>query len=361
MRILWLNHRDIRHPRAGGAERTILEVGRRLVSYGHEVHLVAGSAFGAADYDCEGIKVKAVAGSISPHLVVPAIVRGPTPPDVVIDDLAHAVPWMSPLVTKIPVVAFFRHLHGRTLVGQVPRPAASILQLAERTYRYIYRNSGFVVESLQSESDLRDLGVPGCRIVRIPPGVDSTLFSPGARYPVPTFVYFGGMRRYKRPADAVAAFARARSALPESRLLIVGDGPALPEVTKQIVREGLQESARLLGYLPRERLSHIVRASWVNIHCALAEGWGYSILEAAAAGVATAAYRVPGVADTILDGVSGLSVPDSDRSSLAHAMVEIATRLPTYSSSARAWALRFDWEASSRNWERALLNAATAS
>ena len=30
MKILWFAHRDIKHPSAGGAERTIYEVGRRL-------------------------------------------------------------------------------------------------------------------------------------------------------------------------------------------------------------------------------------------------------------------------------------------------------------------------------------------
>ena len=38
-----MNHRDVSHPKAGGAERTIYEVGKRLVLRGHEVDLLTGS------------------------------------------------------------------------------------------------------------------------------------------------------------------------------------------------------------------------------------------------------------------------------------------------------------------------------
>ncbi len=40
MNVLWLAHRDPLNPKAGGAERTIFEVARRLVDGGNEVTLV---------------------------------------------------------------------------------------------------------------------------------------------------------------------------------------------------------------------------------------------------------------------------------------------------------------------------------
>ena len=40
MKILWFAHRDIKHPKAGGAERTIYEVGKRFSALGIDVNLV---------------------------------------------------------------------------------------------------------------------------------------------------------------------------------------------------------------------------------------------------------------------------------------------------------------------------------
>ena len=51
MKILWMNHRDIANPKAGGAERTIYEIGRRLVLLGHEVDVLAGGWPGAARHE----------------------------------------------------------------------------------------------------------------------------------------------------------------------------------------------------------------------------------------------------------------------------------------------------------------------
>jgi len=43
MRILVLNWRDVRSPRAGGAEVVTHEVAKRLVAAGHEVTIVPGA------------------------------------------------------------------------------------------------------------------------------------------------------------------------------------------------------------------------------------------------------------------------------------------------------------------------------
>jgi glycosyltransferase involved in cell wall biosynthesis len=111
MKVLWLNHRDPLSPRAGGAERTILEVVSRLLRRGHAVTVLTGSWAGAAGRD----KVKALAirrypGPIRPHIIFPLLLRFGRAPDVVIDDLTHVVPGCSPYFTDAPGVVFFRHL-----------------------------------------------------------------------------------------------------------------------------------------------------------------------------------------------------------------------------------------------------------
>ena len=71
MRILWFAHRDIKHPKAGGAERTIYEVGKRLVKLGINVNVVTVNPGNLLNYELvEGIKTYRIKGNIRAHLNV---------------------------------------------------------------------------------------------------------------------------------------------------------------------------------------------------------------------------------------------------------------------------------------------------
>ncbi|WP_229657546.1 glycosyltransferase [Thermogymnomonas acidicola] len=100
MKVLWFAHRDIRHPRAGGAERTIYEVGRRLVKMGVEVNVVSVNPGNLMPFEeIEGVKIHRIRGNVVAHLLVGRMIRR-IDPDVIIDDLGHAIPWCSPWFTK---------------------------------------------------------------------------------------------------------------------------------------------------------------------------------------------------------------------------------------------------------------------
>lgn len=57
----------------------------------------------------------------------------------------------------------------------------------------------------------------------------------------------------------------------------------------------------------------IVRRSWVHVLPSRKEGWGLAVVEAAQHGVPTIGYASSGgLADSIVDGVTGLLVADRD-------------------------------------------------
>ena len=274
MRILWFNHRDIRHPLAGGAERTIQEVGRRLAIRGHEVHLASvnpGDLPGREVID--GIIVHRTRGNIAAHLNAPSLVRK-LGPDTIVDDMAHVVPWFSSFASKARVIVFFHHYHARSLPGQVSRPNAAILSGLERSYPWIYRNSMFVTETSRGEQDLIHLGAPAAHIARIPPGVDRELFRPEKKTVKPSLVYFGGMRNYKRPWLAVEIMKM----LPPDEginLVVVGEGKALERVKEMSGRYGLDSRITFTGHIPEAELAGIVAAAWANLHFSVTEGFGF--------------------------------------------------------------------------------------
>ncbi|MCI4362218.1 MAG: glycosyltransferase family 4 protein [Thermoplasmata archaeon] len=354
MKILWNNHRDVRNPRSGGAERTIREVGSRLVSRGHEVHLVTVQWRGAPRVATEdGIRVHRFPGNFGPHLTS-ALVARRVGADVTVDDLGHVVPWFSPQLRRGRGVAFFRHLHRRTLPGQVGEPLASLLSGVERLYPSLYRRWEFAVESASSRADLERLGARTGAITELPPGVDLTAFSPQPRSAEPSIVVFTGLRRYKRPDHAIRALALLRERGVRATLTVVGDGPLLPKLRALSAASGVGAAVMFPGRLSEGGLRAIVPRAWVNVNCAVAEGWGYSILEAAASGVPTAAYDVPGIREGIGGGAAGVLVPDGDIPALADALARLIETNASWRPRCRAYAERFPWDDAARRWETML-------
>jgi glycosyltransferase involved in cell wall biosynthesis len=355
MKILWNNHRDVENPKGGGAERTIQEVGGWLVKRGHEVDLLTVRWPGAApEVTLDGIRVHRYPGAIGPHLALPGLART-LRPDVIVDDLGHVVPWFSPQMTRVPGVAFFRHLHRRTLPGQVAPWMVPPLDAVERLFPAIYRTWRFAVESSSSAADLASLGVPGSRITRIPPGVDLERFVPGRRSPEPSFVFFSGLRAYKRPDHAIRALGLLRERGARATLTVVGAAAGVPELGVLARRCGVEDSVRFPGHVSDAELASMLRAAWVNVNCSVAEGWGYSILEAAASGVPTVGYDVPGVRESTGGAEAGVVVRDGDPRALSEAMEQMLGQSDAQRTRCRLFAERFPWSACGEGWERLLL------
>ena len=354
-KVLWLNHRDIMHPRAGGAERTILEVSSRLVERGYEVTWLSTHSEGLPkEQEVKGIKILRLGGNISTHMRNLMFEHKQLRNTVVIDDLAHVVPWLSERFSSLPGTVFFRHLHRRTLDGQLSPLKASVLKKIENNYPRLYRKWSFVTESEQGIKDLQELGLPPERTVRIPPGVDTDRLKPQEKYEQPSLIYFGGLRDYKRPYEALNLLKELLLAYPDIKLRVSGSGPSLPKMKAMASSLGLEKNVEFLGRLDEKELFDVVSKSWLNLHFSRAEGWGYSILEASACGTPTIGYNVPGVEEAIEDGKNGVKVPENERSTLVEAAEIILKEHDKWSRSCRQLANGYSWEHTTDCWEQHL-------
>ena len=355
MRILWFNHRDIRHPRAGGAERTIHEVGKRLAGKGHEVHLASVNPGNLPRSEIvDGIIVHRTRGNMAAHLNAPLLARA-LKPDTIVDDMAHVVPWFSPFARSARVIVSFHHYHARSLPGQVSRPTAGILTGLERSYPWIYRDSMFVTETSRGEQDLIHIGVPAAHIAQIPPGVDAELFRPAKKTVKPSLVYFGGMRNYKRPWLAMETLKM----LPPDEginLVVVGEGKAFERVKEMSSRYGLDSRITFTGHIPETELAGIVAGAWANLHFSVTEGFGFSILEAAAAGTPTVALEAPGVSEVVNEFDLGKTVRDLRE--LPVALSDILENNKSWSEKVSASAMLFSWDRTTDMWEDILRGGA---
>jgi glycosyltransferase involved in cell wall biosynthesis len=105
---------------------------------------------------------------------------------------------------------------------------------------------------------------------------------------------------------------------PQATLLLVGDGPLLPEVQRQVQRLNLEPHVRFIGSHPHpERFLALADAVVVP---SLSEGFPIVLLEALGLCRAVVATAVGGIPDVIDDGRSGLLVPAGDPRALAGAV-----------------------------------------
>ncbi len=140
MNIVWVNHRDPRHPQAGGAEVHLREVATRLVKKGCQITLLSERFPGSKEEEMiDGIRVIRRGGRFGVHLKAPMLVhRLAKDADVVVDDIAHAVPWWSRFVTRTPVIGMVHHVHQSVATLELGIPVGTAVKLAERTIKTSY-------------------------------------------------------------------------------------------------------------------------------------------------------------------------------------------------------------------------------
>ena len=351
MKIIWLAHRDPLNPKAGGAERTIYEICKRLVMKGHKITLLTGAWKGCKPIEnLQGIEIHRFGKNIGPHFAVPVFLIKHHY-DLVVNDLGHAVPWISTTLANKHNIAFFHHLHARSLPGQVNHLLTKLITAIEKCYFIIYNNTVFVTESTTSKTDLLKIGIIKDKIIMIPPGVDKKLFHSAGKSKYPSIVYFGGMRRYKRPEEIIYLMKSLIHNFGDLKLFIIGTGPE-EQCMKKLVNElDIQNYVEFKGRISNEELSDIVALSWLNVHTSVTEGWGFSILEATSSGTPTVAYDVPGVRDALENGLNGIKVNDGNREELANAAFSILNDPEKWWSSSVEVAKKYSWDKTAELWE----------
>jgi glycosyltransferase involved in cell wall biosynthesis len=306
----------------------------------------------------DGIRIIREQSNIIAHLMVPMILRFISP-DVIVDDMGHAVPWGSENFTKAPGTVMFYHLHRRSLPGQVSLPLRFLISGTEAAYPLIYRRWTFVTDSNQASTDLKNLGIGSDRIFEIPLGVDERWHLNNQKTEFPSLVYFGGMRDYKRPWESLYVLRDVLKHYKNSMLYVIGSGPAETRVQETATKLKISDSVRMMGRVSDEALRQIVSSCWINIHSSVTEGFGLSILEASAAGTPTIAYNVPGVSETVVNYRNGILVPNGDRHLLSEAAFRILNSYPgTWVSSSREIAQTFTWNRTAEMWEKHLQDVA---
>jgi glycosyltransferase involved in cell wall biosynthesis len=346
LNILWVNHRDPKHPFAGGAEVRIHEIGKRLVQNGHSVSLICERWPGSKNIEfIDGIEVRRVGSKYNIHLKVPFLIHKIGNYDVVIDDIAHAIPWESRFFTNKSVIGQVHHVHQEMLELELNPLLAKIIALSERTVRS-YKLIITVCES--TKNALIGLGVSRKTIKVIPNGVDTDFYKPGVKSASPTILWVGRVKRYKRVDHVLLAFSLIEKQLPNANLIIVGSGDYnYIEALKNIAKKLGLSNVVFTGLVDENKKAMLMASSWVTVSSSLVEGWGLTITESAACGTPAVAYDVDGLRDSIRNNETGLLVIDGNVKALAQAILRVLqdeVLRVTLGTNALRWATELSWD-----------------
>jgi len=178
------------------------------------------------------------------------------------------------------------------------------------------------------------------------------------RFPEPTIVHFGRIRKYKSVDTVIRAFAVILQRLPKARLLIVGDGPYRPNLETLVQQMGLGESVKFLGVIPTTELVETLNRAHLFLNASPKEGWGLTVVEANACGMPVIASNRPGLKDSVRDGETGLLVEYGDPGAFAEKALELLSddgRWQRMSEAGVKWAKSLTWERTAAEMEQIFL------
>ncbi|MEU4531157.1 glycosyltransferase family 4 protein [Micromonospora ureilytica] len=354
-RVAVLNWKDPWHPDAGGAEVYAWQVARDLVTAGAEVTFVTARPSGQrGDEVRDGIRIIRVGGrwSIYPR-VLGWLLRHRRRFDAVVD-CQNGIPFFSPAVlpANVPVICVIHHVHDRQfrlyfgpLVGRfgawLEGPVAG----------RIYRRCVTLAVSPSTATAVRDrLGWTG-PVVVVPNGADADHPRGGVRDARPRLVCVGRVTRHKRVDLVLDAVERLRPERPDLRLDIVGGGPDVETIRRQVDERGLTDVVTVHGHLPSAERDALLGAAWLHVSGSWGEGWGLVVVEAAAAGLPTVAFDVDGLRDAVRPGRTGWLVGEggdpagSLAAGLDRALDSVATpaEADRMAVECRQWSDAFRW------------------
>ncbi|KOU57223.1 glycosyl transferase [Streptomyces sp. MMG1533] len=298
-RIVFLAHRDLDNPAAGGSELLVDRLADGLTRLGHQVTLLCGGPAAYRDY-----RVVSAGGEFGHYLRArSAFARQVGDCDLLVE-VCNGMPYLAPLWHRGPTLCLVNHVHTdlwKMRFGGALAPAARIGRRLEHwALAGAAQHRGLLVAVSPSTAHaLRGIGVDRDRIRVVHNGVEE----PGPRAdrsPEPLFVAVGRLVEYKRIDLLLRLWERVRP-VTGGRLVIVGDGPERQRL-EQLAGPGVE----FTGHVSEAEKHRLLCEAWLLLHPSAVEGWGLVVTEAAARQTPSIAFDVPGLRDSVVDGETGV-------------------------------------------------------
>ena len=244
-------------------------------------------------------------------------------------DVVHA---HDPMAVSLAAMA----LQMKTGLARTPRVVASrrvdfhLKRHAFSRWKYSHVDV-FLAASDTIGQILMDDGIEAGRIVTVHDGVNVDLIDKQPLVEVhaafwlpkgvPVVGNVAALAPHKGQKHLVAAAALVVREVPDTRVVIIGDGELREPLERQVRDLGLERHVLLAGF--RSDVLGLLKSFDLFVMSSVTEGLGSAILEAMACRRAVVGTRAGGIPEVVVPGVTGLLAPPHDEPALAAAMVEL--------------------------------------
>ncbi len=345
MKVLILNWKDPKHPRAGGAEVFTFEVARRLVQLGDDVTWFCSSfAGGSATSVQEGIKIVR-SGSL--YTVFGAARRyvnklsSKEMPDIVVDEV-NTRPFnpTAYLPRRTPVCNLVHQLAREVWFQETPFPISVLGRyLLEDWWLRGVSHLPTLAMSESTKADLLELGFDHVELTRT--GLSSDSFAyPLRKQEPPLLLSISRLTKGKRVRDAIEAYRLVRREIP-CDLVVIGSGPLEAKLRRAY------PEVQFVGRVPDSTRDNLLERASIILVPGTREGWGRVALEAQARGTVPVVYNIPGLRDAVDFGKQGRMALRNSPRALASACLELLRdkgELERQSRTCFEWSKGFNWD-----------------
>ncbi|GAB4483808.1 MAG: glycosyltransferase [Anaerolineales bacterium] len=369
MRLLVLSHEF--PPIGGGGGRVARDLACGLAARGHEVTILsAGMAGLPGEENLGGARLirlaawrkNAFAASLAEmaHFDQLAVRQGRRllaewRPDVIHAHFAVPAGAAAFALSRLSGIPYVLTAHLGDVPGAVPEKTEAWFRLFYPFTPPIWNNAARVIAVSEFTRALAQKRYRAPMTV-IPNGVDFSALPP--RLPkneIPRLVFAGRFVETKNPGHLVQALARLRS-LPWQATLL-GDGPLLEPVRRQVAESGLAERIALPGWVtPEEVLTEFSRSDILALP-SRAEGLSVVGVQALAMGLALVLGAAGGNLELVEDGQNGFLFPPGDVDALTAALRRLladSAALQSAQSHSLTLAQKFDLNAIVAQYEALL-------
>lgn len=370
--ILALSWRDIKAPKAGGAEVHTHEMLKRADKEKYRIyHFSPMNKNLLSEEEIDGVTYYREGNIFS--VIFAAFVfykKNKKNIDFVIDQ-CNTHRFFTPFwVEKKKRIFYIHQLTKEIWDYSAEFPLSKIGKVLEEWMLGLNRKDAVLTVSESTKQELVERGYQENRIKIIHNGIS---FEPWTvdewkiKEKNPTFVYAGRYSPYKGIDVAICSFIRIKKEVPNAQFWILGKKneeyvkkSILPICEENDLRwidinrndagkeiEDLEGDIISWGYVSEEKKLELLSRAWALIFPSIREGWGIPITEAGSVGTPSIAYNSPGIREAVNYGAAGYLCKENKEDDLVYNMNRVICDLDEYTEKqlqAYNFSTQFVWD-----------------
>ncbi|MBU4370129.1 glycosyltransferase family 4 protein [Patescibacteria group bacterium] len=359
-KILIINKYCPLHPKAGGAEKRLLEIFSRIGKK-HKIYLLSAMFPGAKKRQTyKNINIirlgrKNSENTIRIHFSIIFCLwyyLKKIKPDILYEDIS-VIPFFTPIFHPFQKKQIIiHHLNQKHFFESQRFIYAIIGYLAEAIFILLYKKQKVIVVSNWMKKKLENYNFK--YVKKILNGVDQSLISEKKYSIEPTVLFLGRLEGRKGINLFLKTYPLVKKSIENVKYIIAGDGSEKIEQESNKLHQ--KKNIQFLGFVSEEKKKELFQKCWLYVTPSKIEGYGISVLEANATGTFVLANDVEGLQESVKNNETGELLDCENTGLFADKIITWLNKeeLRQKEKNCRAWAKFHNWNKAVQETETAL-------